>query len=159
MLVWRQLVHRNWHSIQCVKSHWILHMSWWRHQMEKFSALLAICAGNSPLTDAVFDLCPNIRLSKQWWGWWFETPWRSSWRDCHVWKSQQVTQGVTCNVNVKAACTQKLIGYLCGTWDTKGNVINIVATVFLGWYSFWYVKMPIYIYIYKCELFMGFSLF
>ena len=24
--------------------------SWWRHQMETFSALLAICAGNSPLT-------------------------------------------------------------------------------------------------------------
>ena len=24
--------------------------TWWRHQMEAFSALLAICAGNSPLT-------------------------------------------------------------------------------------------------------------
>ena len=24
-------------------------MSWWRHQMETFSALLAICAGNSPV--------------------------------------------------------------------------------------------------------------
>ena len=23
---------------------------WWRHQMEAFSALLAICAGNSPVT-------------------------------------------------------------------------------------------------------------
>ena len=23
---------------------------WWRHQMETFSALLAICAGNSPVT-------------------------------------------------------------------------------------------------------------
>ena len=23
--------------------------SWWRHQMETFSALLAICAGNSPV--------------------------------------------------------------------------------------------------------------
>ena len=26
--------------------------SWWRHQMEIFSALLAICAGNSPVTNA-----------------------------------------------------------------------------------------------------------
>ena len=26
-----------------------LHCSWWRHQMEIFSALLAICAGNSPV--------------------------------------------------------------------------------------------------------------
>ena len=24
--------------------------SWWRHQMETFSALLALCAGNSPVT-------------------------------------------------------------------------------------------------------------
>ena len=27
-----------------------LHNSWWRHQMETFSALLAICAGNSPVS-------------------------------------------------------------------------------------------------------------
>ena len=63
------------------------HNSWWRHQMEAFSALLAICAGNSPVPgefptqrpvtrsfDIFFDLRPNKRLSKQWWGWWFETP-------------------------------------------------------------------------------------
>ena len=25
-------------------------MAWWRHQMETFSALLALCAGNSPIT-------------------------------------------------------------------------------------------------------------
>ena len=39
--------------------------SWWRHQMEAFSALLALCAGNSPVTgefpsqrtsDADFDV-------------------------------------------------------------------------------------------------------
>ena len=27
-------------------------ISWWRHEMETFSALLAICAGNSPVTGA-----------------------------------------------------------------------------------------------------------
>ena len=45
---------------------------WWRHQMETFSALLALCAGNSPITgefpsqrpvtrslDVFFDLRPN----------------------------------------------------------------------------------------------------
>ena len=66
---------------------------WWRHQMEIFSALLAICAGNSPVTgefptqrpvtrsfDVYFDLRPKERLSKQWWGWWFETLSRSLWR-------------------------------------------------------------------------------
>ena len=54
--------------------------------METFSALLAICAWNSPVPgefpaqrpvtqsfDAFFDLRPKKRLSKQWWGWWIET--------------------------------------------------------------------------------------
>ena len=69
--------------------------SWWRYQMETFSALLAICAGNSPVPgefpaqrpvtrnfDVFFDL--NKRLSKQWWGWWFETLSCSLWRHCNV---------------------------------------------------------------------------
>ena len=67
--------------------------AWWRHQMETFSALLAICAGNSPVPgefpaqrpvtwsfDVFFDLHPNKRLSKQWWGWWFVTP------SCPLWR-------------------------------------------------------------------------
>ena len=68
-------------------------VTWWRHQMETFSALLAICAENSPVPgefpaqrpatrsfDAFFDLRPNKRLSKQSWGWWSETPSSSLWR-------------------------------------------------------------------------------
>ena len=65
--------------------------------METFSALLAICAGNSPVPgefhaqrpvtqsfDVFFDLCPNKRLSKQWWGWWFETVSSPLWRHCNA---------------------------------------------------------------------------
>ena len=68
-------------------------LSWWRHQMETFSALLAICAGNSPVPgefptqrpvtrsfDDFFDLRLNKRLSKQSWGWWLETLSRPLWR-------------------------------------------------------------------------------
>ena len=33
--------------------------------------------------DVVFDLRLNKRLSKQSWGWWFETPSRSLWRHCN----------------------------------------------------------------------------
>ena len=71
--------------------------SWWRHQMETFSASLAICAGNSPVHgefpaqrpvtrsfDVSFDLRLNKRLSKQPWGWWFETPAWSLWRHRNV---------------------------------------------------------------------------
>ena len=61
--------------------------------MEAFPALLAICAGNSPVPgefptqrpvtrsfDVFFDLRLNKRLSKQPWGWWFETLSRPLWR-------------------------------------------------------------------------------
>ena len=34
--------------------------------------------------DVSFDLRLNKRLSKQWWGWWFETPSWSLWRHCNV---------------------------------------------------------------------------
>ena len=67
--------------------------SWSRHQMEIFSALLAICARNSPVPgefpaqtpvtrgfDVFFDLRLNRRLCKQSWGWWFETP------SCPLWR-------------------------------------------------------------------------
>ena len=60
------------------------------------SALLVHSAGHSPVTgeflaqrpvtwcfDVFFDLCLNKWLSKQSWGWWFETPSRSLWRNCN----------------------------------------------------------------------------
>ena len=65
--------------------------------METFSALLAICAGNSPVSgefpaqrpvtrsfDIIFDVRLNKQLSKQSWGWWFETQSCSLWRHCNV---------------------------------------------------------------------------
>ena len=71
--------------------------SWWRHQMETFSALLAICVGNSrvpgefpaqrPVTrsfDVFFDLRLNKRLSKQFWGWGFEMLPPLLWRQCNA---------------------------------------------------------------------------
>ena len=76
--------------------------AWCRHQMETFSALLAICAGNSPVPgevppqkpvtrsfDVFFDLHLNKRLSKQSWCWWFETLSRPLWRHCNgIWTKQ-----------------------------------------------------------------------
>ena len=72
---------------------WRVPRTWWRHQMETFSASLAICAGNSPVHgefpaqrpvtrsfDVFFDLRLNKRLSKQPWGWWFETQSLPLWR-------------------------------------------------------------------------------
>ena len=88
-----------WPSLMCSEYSLFCHdgknrqKTWWRHQMETFSALLAICAGNSPVPgefpaqrpvtrsfDVFFDLRLNKRLSKQSWGWWFETLSRPLWR-------------------------------------------------------------------------------
>ena len=71
--------------------------TWWRHQMEAFSALLALCAGNSPVTgefpsqrsvtrsfNVFFVLRLNRRLSKHSRRRWCEIPSRSLWRHCNV---------------------------------------------------------------------------
>ena len=94
--------------------------TWWRHQMETFSALLAFCVGNSPATgefpsqrpvmwsfDVFFDLRLNRRLSKQWWGWWFETPSHPLW--CH------------CNETTGIRSSNKL------WWWTEGGRIQALA--------------------------------
>ena len=81
-------------------------VTWWRHQMETFSALLAIVAGNSsvpiefpaqrPVTrsfDVSFDLRRNKRLNKQSWGWWFETLLSPLWRQRNASSFNHVLQG------------------------------------------------------------------
>ena len=78
-----------------------IRFTWWHHQMETFSALLALCAGNSPVPGEFpaqrpvtrsFSVFFELRLNKQSWGWWFETQSRSLWRhrnevnsDCMRW--------------------------------------------------------------------------
>ena len=69
------------------------------HQMETYSVLLALCAGNSLVTSEFpwqrpvtwsfnyfFDLHLNKQLSKQSWDWWFEMPLCSLWHLCNVLK-------------------------------------------------------------------------
>ena len=96
LLVWRVIVYFNsesevtlkyMKSTEKYKAQQNTNNPWWRHQMETFSALLAICEGNSPVTnefptqrpvtrsfDVFFDLRLNKRLSKPSRRWWFETP-------------------------------------------------------------------------------------
>ena len=96
LFLWVQVAIRRywfWKRLGTKQTTCITRTTWWRHQMETFSALLAICAGNSPVPgefpaqrpvtrsfDVFFDLHPNKRLSKQWWGWWFEMLSRPLWR-------------------------------------------------------------------------------
>ena len=87
MIHWADIIQNFWRDLM------VFRITWWRHQMETFSALLAICAGNSPVPgefpaqrpvtrsfDVFFDLRLNKRLSKQFWGRWFETQLRPLWR-------------------------------------------------------------------------------
>ena len=111
------------------------HLSWWRHQMETFSALLAICARNSlvagefpaqrPVTRS-FDLRLNKRLSKQSWGWWFETLSRPLWRHCNVFYA--IPQS-SCNKGEKNIDINSLASGRCGCSDLKSIIIKIIIHI------------------------------
>ena len=80
----------QWLTSMCGNFLWFV-LPWWHHQMETFSLLLALSAGNSPVVsphkgpvtqslDVFFDLHLNKRLNKQSSRRWFEMPLRSLWR-------------------------------------------------------------------------------
>ena len=91
---WYMTESNKW-KVSHLSSHCNWFEAWWRHQMEPFTPLLAFCAVNSPVIgefpaqrpvtrsfDVFFDLRLNKQLSKQLWGWWFETQSCPSWRHC-----------------------------------------------------------------------------
>ena len=93
--------------------------------METFSALLAICAGNAPVTgelptqravtrsfDVFFDLRPNERLSKQSWGWWFETSSRPLWRHCNTMTGFAIHRPVFASRPLKKVMYWQLLSFL-----------------------------------------------
>ena len=98
-----------------------------------FSALLAICAGNSPVPGefppqmasnvelwCFFDLRPNTRLSKHWWGWWFEQLSSPLWRH-RDWLAtfskafRKVLQKLWFFITFSVDSLWYLLGTLCGT--------------------------------------------
>ena len=63
--------------------------------------------------DVFFDLRLNERLSKQSWGWWFETPLRPLWRHCHV-SNESLRSPATCKDLYRPflCAVVRLIGFL-----------------------------------------------
>ena len=110
------------YGVRHLGQHWF--RQWWRHQMEAFSASLAICAGNSPVPgefpaqrpvtwsfDVFFDLRLIKPLSKQRWGSWFQTLSRPLWRHCNA-MACRLIKG---NANL---LTTGLLGTYCsGNWN------------------------------------------
>ena len=123
-------------DIDILFSWWI---PWWRHQMETFSALLAICAGNSPVPgefpaqrpvtrsfDVLFDLHLNTRLSKQWWAWWFETP------SCPLWRHRNdFIYSLFCHVSATSSA-RHITSYSNTYYETRSyaNAYGLPAFVY-----------------------------
>ena len=137
----------------------------WRHQMETFSALLVLDAGNSPVTgefpaqrpvsrrfDVFFDLRLNKRLKKQSRGWWYATPWCLLWRHCN---GTPVPQWHTCRQNHNKLAP---ISWIWNEWKWLGYIIMLkfmffiacVCKLIMRTHMFWSfaISLNIYIYIY-----------
>ena len=131
----------------------------WRHQMETFSASLAFCGRNSPITgelpsqrpvtrnfDVFFDVCLNKRLNKHLRRRWFETPSRAIWRHCNgdktkvtlwkflfkLWRHESVIFG---RYNFRRISITLLILYLEFTPHFPANNVawDIVKILFKLW--------------------------
>ena len=114
--------------------------------METFSALLAICAGNSPVPGeyraqrpvtlsfgVFFDLRLNKRLSKQSRGWWFETLSRPLWRHRN---GYPVTGRKFCAIPVMNYWTHTKFPYIHNVMIDTLEIVGIVGEVFKKWHIF-----------------------
>ena len=129
----------------------------WKHFR---TALLALCARNSPVTgefpsqrpfarnfDVFFDLCLNKRFSKQLWGWWFETASYSLWRHFNVarWVRQLDTNYVSnCKIYRKDSILEVLGWYLiCWTSGLEPTLVRTKLPHLTRWFKgVWlYIKM------------------
>ena len=132
-----------------------LHMSYflsWLHEMETFSALLALCEGNSPVTgeipwrrpvtqsfDVFFVLRLNKRLRKQSRRRGFETQSRPLWRHCNVIeKSSDPGPGATHWGLVKCASCSNKTYVLCLIYPVD---VNYYFSYSLSKYTAWIVLM------------------
>ena len=77
--------------------------------------------------DIFFDLRLNKRLNKQPWGWWFETPSWSSWRQCN-----DVTERMGCNFVIHrppGIYHKATNAAVCGQWAIKHNCQNVSSLI------------------------------
>ena len=54
----------------------------WKHFPRNWPFVRRIERPVTQSFDVFFDLRPNKRVSKQWWGWWFDAPSSPLWRHC-----------------------------------------------------------------------------
>ena len=97
----------------------LLCQTWWRHQMETFSALLALVRGIHRFTGALMFSLICV-LNKHSWGGWFETPSRSLWRHCNGGSDSRhgLMTVATCRFSAKMDQFRLLIGVGASLWAT-----------------------------------------
>ena len=122
--------------------------------------------------DVFFDLCLNKRLSKQSWGWWFETPSRPLWRHCNVshcprkdssqlrhlsnwkwWKLQiwiYVSWNKSYTARVKKSPSDSTITYQ--NVAEEYNLANVAVSLMINAKSSIRVKYPIEVYVSRVAL-------
>ena len=131
--------------------------------METFSALLALCEGNPPVTggfpsqrpvtrsfDVFIDLRLGKRLSKQSWHRWFKTPSRSLWRHCNEWHIFLVLSILNITILQSAFCHPVCLHTV---YQTTMSVIMIneprrqiphlltASCMYTGAYQLWLLKI------------------
>ena len=124
---------------------------WWHHQMETFSALLALCERNSPVTgefpsqrpvtrsyDVFFDLRLNKRLSKQSIRRWLRRhrAYNDAYNTVHYNMILHTTRhrkriahklGIELTIHTYPALTGELLGFLRDSFGEKPPCYNAAA--------------------------------
>ena len=108
---------------------------------KKNSAILALGAGNSPVTgefptqrtvtrsfDVSFDLLLNKRLSTQSWGRWFETP------SCSLWRTVMYH---IITINVYGLPTPTKVSEVHVTCVIDGYLAHHIRRYYRNWYQVW----------------------
>ena len=84
--------------------------------------------------DVFFDLRPNKRLSKQPWGWWFETLSWSLWRQCNVCLTDHGNTGCLCNGFI-TFCYVTMNGNNHNILDFSGNYNECIISIMVAFVS------------------------
>ena len=106
----------------------------WRHQMETFSALLALCAGNSPGTppppERPVTRCFDVFVDLAWmnsWDWWFETPSCPLWRHYNAYLHQLI--------HMQVASEEHCVIIVVTIFNKKNNDVSRLSVFALHYHT------------------------
>ena len=117
---------------QCAQ--FIVFVIWWCHQMETFSALLAICAGNSPVTS---EFPAQKARDAELWCFLWSAPWINGWvnnREAGDLRRHRAHYDVTLMHAVDKSL-RILLGYPLKSTGTEGSMVEYIHSTLPVWGS------------------------